>query len=201
MIDVRRADDRFRVEHDGITTLHCFSAGAHYDPDNVAFGSVIACDEHRLAPGAGFARHAHARVELVSWVLEGALRHQDLGGREAVVGHGQVQRQVAGRGIEHVEGNASDSEPLRFVQLWLLCDADGPAYELTTAPARLASAKLTVHRDGPLTVAPDAHVFVCAGTYAVAGKQLSAGDSVRATEAFDVTGAGELLVIMHAATP
>ncbi|HEU5266945.1 MAG TPA: pirin family protein, partial [Jatrophihabitans sp.] len=198
---VQRAADRFRVEHDGITSWHSFSAGAHYDPDNVAFGPLLACDEHVLAPGASFPAHRHARVELVSWVLAGVLRHEDASGRVALVRPGQVQHQLAGRGIEHVERNASDCEPLRFVQLWLLCDADEPAYELTAPPARLATATatLTVHHEGQLTTTPDAHLFVCAGTYSAAGAQLYAGDSVRATERLEVTGTGELLVIMHPA--
>jgi hypothetical protein len=82
--------------------------------------------------------------------------------------------------------------------VWLLSDADEPAYEVTAPPTRLASGTLTVHRDGPLTVTPDAHLYVGAGTYTVAGTQLNAGDSVRAREPFDLTGAGELLVIVLA---
>lgn len=196
MIGVRRAGNRFRAEYDRIMTWHCFSAGAHYDPDNVAFGPLIACDEHVLAPGAGFARHAHAGVELITWVLEGELRHQDMDGRDVVVRPGHVQRQIAGRGIEHLEGNASGDAPLRFVQLWLLCDVDEPGYEVSVAPVRLAAGMLSVHHDGPLSVAPDAHLFVCSGSYALAGgTRLHAGDSVRGTEPFEVSGTGELLVV------
>jgi hypothetical protein len=194
MITVHRAADRFRAEHDRITSWHSFSAGAHYDPDNVAFGPLVACDEHLLAPGAGFPAHRHARVELVSWVLDGVLRHEDAG-RVTLVQPGQVQRQLAGRGIEHVERNASDSVPLRFVQLWLVCDADEPAYEIMAPPSSLASGLLIVHGDGPLTVTADAHLFVCSGTYTVAGTQLTAGDSVRSTSPLDVSGTGQLLVL------
>ena len=71
-----RAADRFHVAHDGIETWHCFSAGAHYDPDNVAYGPMIGCDEHLVGPGAGFDWHPHRGVEIVSWVLSGVLRHQ-----------------------------------------------------------------------------------------------------------------------------
>ena len=195
MISVHRAGDRFRAEHEGITSWHAFSAGAHYDPANVAFGPIVACDEHLIAPGAGFGRHPHGRVELVSWVLDGALRHTDGGGRNVVVRPGQVQHQVAGRGIEHVERNASDDAALRFVQLWLLCDADDPAYAIAAPPVQLATGTLTVHRDGPLAVAADAHVFVCSGVYTAAGTRLTAGDSVRTTEPLDAAGTGELLVV------
>jgi redox-sensitive bicupin YhaK (pirin superfamily) len=194
MISVRRAGDRFRAEHDGITTWHSFSAGPHYDPANVAFGSIVACDEHLLAPGAGFPRHTHARVELVSWVLDGALRHTDGAGRDVIVRPGEVHHQIAGRGIEHVERNASDTVPLRFVQLWLLADHDDPMYELTATPVRLGNGTFSAVRSATVS-APRVHVFATARC-TVAGHELRTGDTLRATdETLPIAADGDVLVV------
>lgn len=195
MIDVRRAAARYRVDMPGITSWHCFAAGPHYDPDNLSFGPVIACDEHLLEPGAGFTAHRHARVELLSWVLDGALRHEDPGGRVAIVRPGQVQYQRAGAGIEHVERNASDAAPLRFVQLWLSDDASEPGYLLATPPYELRTGSFAVLRgDGLVPGAPYVHLYVAGGAFEVAGAALCAGDSLRAADQdLPVTGSGELL--------
>ena len=120
MIRVVRAADRYRSDQPGITSWHCFSAGAHYDPDNVAFGPIIGVDEHLVAPGAGFGWHAHSGVEIVSWVLAGVLRHEDSNGDVRLVAAGERLVQSAGSGIRHTETNASDTEPLRFVQTTLV---------------------------------------------------------------------------------
>ena len=197
MIDVRRAAARYRVATPGITSWHCFAAGPHYDPDNLSFGPVTACDEHLLEPGAGFAAHRHARVELLSWVLDGALRHEDPGGRVAIVRPGQVQYQRAGSGIEHVERNASDAAPLRFVQLWLSDDASEPDYLAATPPRDIGSGSFAVLRgDGLVPAARYVHLHVATGAFEVAGVGLSAGDSLRAAgEDLPVTGSGELLAV------
>lgn len=179
---MRRAVDRFETVQPGITTRHCFSSGAHYDAANTAFGSLIAFDEHAVAPGAGFGRHAHRGVEIVSWVLSGTLRHEDSTGRVELVGHGTTLRQSAGSGIEHTERNASDTEPLRFVQLVLLGDV-GEFSVLTPAePVELAAAAFL-------------HLFVSRGAVSVAGQSLQAGDSARIRDATaTVEGGGEVLV-------
>ena len=195
MIALRRAADRFKSSHEGSTSWHSFSAGAHYDPANTAFGPLVACDEHLLAPGAGFPQHPHARVELVSWVLAGALRHLDPAGRDVVVRPGQVQYQRAGRGIQHVERNASDVEPLRFVQLWLLADADEPAYALAEPPVRLERGTFSIVRSCVVS-APAVHLFVAATRCTVAGIELGAGDSVRATDhTLAIDADGDVLVL------
>lgn len=199
MIDVRRAAQRYQTVSPGITTWHCFASGAHYDPDNVAFGPVIACDEHLLAPGAGFDAHRHARVELVSWVLDGALQHADGSGRVEIVRLGAVQYQRAGTGIEHAERNASGDRPVRFVQLWLLDDADVSDYRLAEPPLALDRGVCTVLRecrDEQVAAAPFAHLYVASGAFAVAGVTLRAGDSARVvSEDVPVTGTGQLLVV------
>ena len=117
---IRRADDRFRSTHDGVETWHSFSAGAHYDPDNVAHGMLVGVDEHVVAPGAGFDWHGHRGVAIVSWVVSGRLRHEDDAGRVRRVGPGEVLVQRTGTGIRHCEVNASAREPLRMVQMTLV---------------------------------------------------------------------------------
>lgn len=202
MITIHPARARFRTESSGITTWHSFSAGAHYDPDNVAFGPVVACDEHLLDPGAGFDRHPHARVELITWVIDGALEHSDAGGRERVVVPGRVQYQLAGAGIEHAERNASGSSPLHFVQLWLLTDEQVPDYDLSPPPIRLSTGSFDVVRtcrDHVLVAPGTAHLFVASGRFAADGEQLRPGDSVRMREdSLHLDGDGELLVVTAA---
>ena len=90
MIDIRPTAVRFETVQPGITTRHCFSSGAHYDPAHIAFGPLIALDEHALAPGAGFGRHAHRGVEILSWVLSGTLHHEDTAGRVELVRPGTL---------------------------------------------------------------------------------------------------------------
>jgi pirin-like protein len=198
MIEVRRAADRFRTAQPGILSWHSFSSGPHYDPDNLSFGPVVACDEHLLDPSAGFDRHPHARVELVTWVLDGALQHEDATGRSRTVVPGQAQYQLAGTGIEHSERNASDHEPLHFVQLWLLTDEDVPDYDLGRPPLNLAVGRFSVRRAcrDEVIEATTLHLFVGSGGYDVAGHELRAGDSLRARGMrLPVTGDGELLVL------
>lgn len=195
MIDVRRAADRPVTEQPGITTRHCFSAGAHYDPDNTSFGALVAVDEHAVAPGCGFDWHAHRGVDIVSWVLDGALRHEDGAGRVQIVTAGGAQLQAAGSGIRHAEANASLTRPVRFVQLTALSDVDEPRYLLAPPPLMTSVGELSVHRAGRLALdAPRVHLYVARGTFGAAGALLASGDSVRADEPVEVDGTGELLV-------
>lgn len=137
-VDVRRAADRFCTRSDGIESRHSFSFGPHYDPGNTAHGLLVAHNEERLSPGAGFDPHPHRDMEVVTWVLEGSLAHTDSTGRSGVVVPGAVQRMSAGTGVLHSERN--DENPLdsgrpqgttRFVQAWVVPDERGlePAYE------------------------------------------------------------------------
>jgi quercetin 2,3-dioxygenase len=194
VISVHRAAARYVTTQPGITTRHCFSSGSHYDPANVAFGALLAVDEHLVAPGCGFAAHRHRGVELLSWVLRGRLRHSDATGRESFVEPGVAQYQHAGSGIEHVEGNASVSEPLRFVQIWLTAAVDEPRYRLAEPPVPMAAGEFAVHRSGTASFAGRVHLYVARGAFSVGTVQLAEGDSVRADEAITVDGDGELLV-------
>lgn len=193
MIAVHRASARFVSEHGGIVSRHCFSAGAHYDPDNTAFGPLIAVDEHIVAPGSGFTRHAHRGVVIVSWVLDGVLRHEDGGGRIELVGPGTVQVQSTGSGIVHAETNPG-AEPLRFIQTTLLADVDDPAYLLAPPPVDVGPARFAVHTSGELHTSDRTHLYVARGSFVLGDETLAEGDSVRVDEAVTVSGAGELLI-------
>ncbi|UUU37238.1 pirin family protein [Streptomyces sp. CA-210063] len=197
-MDVRRADTRYPGGDPaaGIESLHSFSFGAHYDPDNLRFGAVIACNEERLAPGAGFDEHPHSHTEIVTWVVEGELTHRDTTGHETVVRPGDVQRLSSAGGVRHVERN-DGSAPLTFVQMWLapLDPGGDPAYEIvhgiadsTPYAVPEAGAMLHVRRltaAGERTAVPDAartYLHVVRGTVRVGPHELGPGDSVRAED-------------------
>lgn len=198
MIDLRRAASRFETVQPGITTRHCFSSAAHYDPDNTAFGMLIALDEHVVAPGAGFGRHAHRGVDIVSWVVAGMLRHDDTAGRVELVGPGMALHQAAGSGIEHTERNASATDPLLFVHLVLLGNVAAPGYLLDAPPIAMAGGEfdvLTPMEPIEVAAAEHLHLFVVRGTVAVRGRALRGGDSARIRDtAVVVEGNGEVLV-------
>ncbi|MCD0482622.1 pirin family protein [Streptacidiphilus sp. ASG 303] len=132
--EVRRAAERYRsTPAEGVETRHSFSFSGHYDPRNTHFGALLACNEELLAPGAGFDEHRHRDVEILTWVLEGALAHRDDRGHAGVVRPGMVQYLGAGSGAVHTERNAGGaSGPVRFVQMWLQPDRFGaePVYGL-----------------------------------------------------------------------
>ncbi|MCX4749301.1 pirin family protein [Kitasatospora sp. NBC_01287] len=132
--DLRRTAERYRsAPAPGVETRHAFSFAGHYDPKNVHFGPLLACNEEVLAPGAGFETHRHRDMEIVTWVLEGALAHRDDDGHAGVVRPGMVQHLSAGRGVGHTERNIGGAGvPVRFVQMWLQPDVFGtePSYGL-----------------------------------------------------------------------
>jgi redox-sensitive bicupin YhaK (pirin superfamily) len=143
-VELRRAADRFVTRTGWLTSWHCFSYHPHYDPANTHFGLLLACNDDTLAPGAGFDLHEHRESEAVTWVLAGALRHEDSAGNEAVLGPGTVQRMTAGRGVWHAERNASGAEPVRYVQMWLAPGEPGlpPSYQRADVSGLLAAGGL-----------------------------------------------------------
>ncbi|HEY2299085.1 MAG TPA: pirin family protein [Jatrophihabitans sp.] len=186
---------RFRTEFDGVQTWHCFSTGAHYDPDNVAFGALIGVDEHLVAAGAGFGWHPHRGVAIVSWVVAGRLRHEDDAGQVRFVEPGRVFVQQTGSGIRHVETNASPTRPLRLIQLTFLADrAAEPAITTTEPSVDLGPARFDVWRAGATTPDSRWHLFVTAGSWQCGPESLGPGDSVRGSGRIAVDGTGELLV-------
>jgi quercetin 2,3-dioxygenase len=203
-LEVCGPDDRFVTHADGHTTWHSFSFGEHYDPHNVGFGALLAHNDELLPSGTGYADHPHSQVEILTWVLSGALRHRDSTGRETVVRPGQLQRLSAGSGIVHSERSAAEADT-RFIQSWVRPDDPDrpPAYAVTqvvagtNALAALASGDggpgaplgtrgASLHAgllDAGTTVAlPDAprlHVFVASGAAALDGQDVPAGGVVR----------------------
>ena len=139
MITVQRAGDRFRTRTDWLDSRHSFSFGRHYDPGNTSFGLLLVSNDDVVDPGAGFDTHPHRDTEIVTWVLRGALVHQDSEGHSGVIYPGLAQRMSAGRGILHSEKNDSwrltgepeHHEPVRFVQMWVAPDEAGadPGYQ------------------------------------------------------------------------
>lgn len=192
---VQPAENRFETVQPGIVTRHCFSAGSHYDADNVAFGSLVGLDDHAVEPGSGFASHSHRDVEILSWVLDGTLRHEDDAGRVELVVPGSVLHQSTGSGVRHSEVNASSTEPLRFVQLTLLGDARAPRCTLAEPPILVAGigllAVLTSKTELELS---SAFLHVTRGSFNITKNRLEPGDSVRISRTTTLYGEGELLV-------
>lgn len=202
---VRRAAERYRTVADGTETLHSFSYGSHYDAANVAFGPIVAINEERLAPGAGYDEHHHADADIVTWVLDGVLAHEDSTGQRGEVAPGLAQRLSAGSGVTHAERNASDSAPLRFVQMMLRSrNWDAPEYAQAqvpdgpglheTVPVH-ADARLLVARpaEDPIEVvaADGALLHVARGPAMVDGTLLESGDELRVDGATTLRLAGE----------
>ncbi|MBC9227246.1 pirin family protein [Aeromicrobium senzhongii] len=190
---LRRAADRFHTVADGTETFHSFSYGRHYDPDNIGFGPVIAINEERIAAGAGYDEHHHADAEIVTWVLDGVLDHEDSTGHGGQVRPGVAQRLSAGAGVTHAERNASDVAALRFVQMMVRStNEDEPEYAQATVPAGPgvhetvpvhADARLVVARPGPdapveLEVEHAALLHVTRGPLSVDGTVLDPGDAL-----------------------
>ncbi|MET8681196.1 pirin family protein [Streptomyces sp. NPDC004647] len=213
MIQLWRGRERYQGgdPETGIETLHAFSFGPYYDPGNVRFGALVACNEERLAPGAGFDEHPHRDVLIVTWVVEGELTHRDSSGHASVVRPGDVQRLSAGGGVRHVERN-DGAEPLRFVQMWLEpADPGGePSYEIVRGIAdgtpyalEPAGAELHIRRlaGGERAALPDAarvYLHVVRGEVRLADEVLEPGDAARITEArdLDMTAAGPAELLM-----
>lgn len=189
------AGERFSTVVDGVTTRHLFSAGAHYDPDRIAFGALTGLDEHLLDAGAGFDWHPHRGVEILSWVLDGTLRHEDDAGRAELVGPGEVLHQSTGSGVRHREWNASGTEPLRFVQLTLIGAAGEPRCSRATPPLLVPGTGLFDVLSGKTELElSSALLYVARGSFNVTAMVLEPGDSVQLARTIQVSGGGELLV-------
>jgi hypothetical protein len=176
---ILRGGSRDHSVYDGIESWHCFSAGANYDPDNISFGALVGFDEHLVSAGAGFDWHAHRGVEIVSYVISGALRHEDDRGTYRIVRAGEIFMQSAADGIRHRETNASSVDALRMVQMTVLSPADA-RFELW-------------HGSGQGT-AERWHLFVVDGDWQLGGDALSSGDAVRGSGDLAIRGDGRLLV-------
>jgi len=166
MIQLRRSDERGRSEHGWLDSRHTFSFSDYHDPRHMGFRELRVINEDRVQPGRGFPTHAHRDMEIVSYVLEGALQHEDSMGNGSIIRPGDVQRMSAGTGVTHSEYNPSRTDPVHFLQIWLLPERQGlqPGYEQRTFPAADRDGKLRLvasrtGRDGSVTVHQGADVF------------------------------------------
>ena len=205
-LTLRRADDRGAANFGWLDSRHSFSFGEYHDALHMGFGPLRVINDDRVAPGAGFPAHGHRDMEIVSYVLEGELEHKDSIGTGSVIRPGDVQRMSAGTGIRHSEFNASKTEPVHFLQIWIVPERQGlkPGYEQKTFPIqetvgafRLVGSRdgrdgsVTIHRDLDLYAARlmrgqdmkhvlregrGAWVHVARGAVSLNGTPLKAGD-------------------------
>jgi redox-sensitive bicupin YhaK (pirin superfamily) len=211
-LDVRPAGSRFHTRTSWLDSRHSFSFGSHYDDRNVGHGLLIVSNDDIVAPSGGFPTHGHRDMEIVTWVLDGELEHRDSTGTAGVIYPGLAQRMSAGRGIQHSEMNHSATQPVHFVQMWVVPDTAGiePGYEQLDVLDRLdrgglqpvVSGKdiegtIRIRQRGAtmwvgrlragevvnVPAAPFVHVFVAQGDVGLATAALSAGDAVRLTDA------------------
>jgi quercetin 2,3-dioxygenase len=162
-MQIRRASERGRVDHGWLDTAHTFSFAGYYDPQFMGFRVLRVINEDRVAPGRGFGRHPHQDMEILTYVLEGELAHQDSLGNGSVIRPGEVQRMSAGTGVTHSEVNPSRTRPVHLLQMWIVPDRTGhsPSYEQKAFPAPERRGRLRLlaspdGRDGSVTIHQDA---------------------------------------------
>lgn len=204
-IVVRKSHERGHANHGWLDSHHTFSFANYYDPRHTGFRSLLVLNEDRVEPGQGFGTHPHADMEIISYVVSGALQHKDSMGTSAVMKAGDVQRISAGRGVRHSEFNASSVDPVHFLQIWIEPDAQGvtPSYaeksfgDLAPGALQLIASKggrhdsIAIHQDADVYVAKLAngasldHAFgagrsgwvqLIEGELAVNDQRLQAGD-------------------------
>src|SRR5438874_5447602 len=166
MIKVRLKDERGHANHGWLDSHHTFSFADYHDPEHMGFHDLRVINDDRVAPGQGFGTHGHRDMEIISYVLDGALEHKDSIGTGSVIRPGDVQRMTAGTGVRHSEFNASKTEPVHFLQIWIQPARTGiaPGYEQKTFPesARRGQLRLIAAadgRDGAVTIHQDAAVY------------------------------------------
>jgi redox-sensitive bicupin YhaK (pirin superfamily) len=166
MMQVRRSEERGRAEHGWLSSRHSFSFAEYQDANHIAFGPLRVINEDKVLGGQGFGTHGHQDMEIISYVLDGALEHRDSMGNGSVLRRGDVQRMSAGTGVRHSEFNHSPNERVHFLQIWLFPDQRGsaPSYEernFTDASkqGRLLPIVTPDGRDASLRVHQDASIF------------------------------------------
>jgi quercetin 2,3-dioxygenase len=217
MIALRRSAQRGFADHGWLKSFHTFSFAGYYDPENMGFGVLRVINEDRVEPGMGFGTHGHRDMEIISYVLEGALEHKDSMGNGSVLRPGDVQRMSAGTGVTHSEFNHSSSESVHFLQIWIEPKVRSikPGYEEThfdvaskTGKLRLiaspdgAQGSVKIHQDALVYasvlngadsvtqfLAPGRRAFVhlTRGKAVVNGEMLATGDAAKISDASEVT--------------
>ena len=216
MKEIRRSNERGAADHGWLQSRHSFSFADYHDPRHTHFGPLRVINEDRVQAGAGFGTHSHRDMEIVSYVLEGSLAHKDSTGTSSVIRPGDVQRMSAGTGVSHSEFNASKTEPVHFLQIWIIPEKTGipPSYEekhfdaaerrgqlrLIASPDK-ADGSVLLHQDvrifsglfdgdeqARLDVAGGrySYVHVARGAIHVGGLHLEAGDGLKITDAGDL---------------
>ncbi|HWU89502.1 MAG TPA: pirin family protein [Kofleriaceae bacterium] len=208
MQTLRRAGERGHAEHGWLDSFHTFSFADYYDPAHMGFRALRVINDDTVAPGRGFGAHPHRDMEIISYVLDGALAHRDSMGTGSVIRPGDVQRMSAGTGVVHSEFNASKTDDVHFLQIWLLPARPGipPGYEQKTFPEEDKAGRLRLvaspdGRDGSITIHTDAALYagvfgagqtaelpiasgrhtwvhVARGAVRVNGRDLAAGDGL-----------------------
>jgi len=217
MIEIRRGSERGHARHGWLESYHSFSFADYYDPAHMGYGALRVINEDRVQPGTGFGTHGHRDMEIISYVLEGALAHKDSMGNGSTIVPGDVQRMSAGRGVMHSEFNHAKDAITHFLQIWIEPSAHGiaPGYEqkhfdaaakrgrlrLVASPDG-AEGSVTIHQDARLyaglfdgaeraayALAPDrkAYLHLARGRLAVNGTQLAAGDAAKLTGVAEIT--------------
>jgi quercetin 2,3-dioxygenase len=166
MLQVRKSEERGNANHGWLHSKHTFSFGHYHDPKHTGFGPLLVINEDRVEPGQGFGTHGHRDMEIISYVLEGALEHKDSMGTGSVLHYGDVQRMSAGTGVRHSEFNGSTTEPVHFLQIWIQPDVTGipPSYEEKhfTPESKQGRLRLIASkdgRDGSVLVHQDAAIY------------------------------------------
>jgi hypothetical protein len=211
MLELRKAKDRGHADHGWLNSFHSFSFADYHDPEHMGFGALRVINEDRIQPGTGFGTHGHRDMEIISYVLEGALAHKDNMGNGSSIVPGDVQRMSAGKGVLHSEYNHAKDGVTHFLQIWIEPDRTGiaPGYEEKHFPASEKRGRLRLvasedGRDGSVVIHQDAklyiglfdasesarvelsadrlgYVHVAQGSVTVNGTRLAAGDAAKLT--------------------
>ncbi|MEM8688496.1 MAG: pirin family protein [Pseudomonadota bacterium] len=215
-LTLRRAEERGTADLGWLNSKHTFSFGHYFDPQHIGFGSLRVINEDRVAPGGGFATHPHANMEIISYVISGALEHKDSMGNGSIIRPGDVQVMSAGTGVRHSEYNASNEDPVHFLQIWIVPERDGltPGYEQEHfAPAEKKGQLRLIGsrdgRDGSVTIHQDVEFYASvlsgddlvrhhvadgrgAWVQVISGSLVSGEETLHAGDALSFSQAGEL---------